>query len=81
MSTTPPRKLRLANDSLNGGRFQSAALRAIDAYKSVGRVASKILEDIDDITPPLRGVPVTELADDDSMVVVVKAAIESQGKP
>jgi len=57
-------------------RAQAAAVRAIGAHERVVMVAKNLNSELGDATPA-HGVPVTELPDDDSMVVAIVAAIES----
>lgn len=56
--------------------MHASAVRTIDAYASIKRHADALNEELDDITP-VHGVPTTELSDEDSMVIVVCAAIET----
>jgi len=85
MPHQPPRRMstgpgRLADGSFTGGRLQSATVRAIDSYRNVQRIATKLAAELDDATPP-HGIPVTELGDEDSAVHVVATAIEQLRKP
>lgn len=55
-------------------RMQAAATRACDAHRRTARVAEGVGEELDETTAP-HGIPVTELHDEDSLVVVVKEAL------
>ncbi len=57
-------------------RVQAAGVRAIDGYARVTRFANHVNDEIDEVTAP-HGIPVTELHEEDSMVVAVAAAIDA----
>ena len=60
-------------------RMQAAAIRALDAHRRARFVAESVSEELDETTAP-HGIPVTELHDEDSLVVVVKDALAAHGK-
>jgi hypothetical protein len=55
-------------------REQSACVRAIDAYMSLIRKADRLGIELDDVTIP--GVVRAPMADDDSLVIALRAAID-----
>lgn len=60
-------------------RIESAAVRAIDSHASVVRAASKVTDELDEVTSP-HGVPVVDLDDEDSMVISLVAARDAHQK-
>lgn len=60
-------------DETCGSRTKAAGVRACDAYLTVQRKAARLAEELEDTTAP-HGVPVTELSDEDSMVVAIDSA-------
>jgi hypothetical protein len=63
----------LADNSAAGQRFQSACVRALDAHTCIEHAAKRLNEEMDDVTAP-HGVPVVELAAEDSVVTSIEAA-------
>lgn len=60
-------------------RIQAAGVRAMNSYQTVTRLANKLAEELDDVTP-VHGVPVNDLDEEDSMVVSIVAAKEAHQK-
>lgn len=77
----PPRRLstgpgRIADGSFTGARLHSASVRAIDSYHSIQRIASRLNEELDNVTSP-HGIPTTDLGEDDSAVTAVNDALQT----
>lgn len=55
-------------------RMQAAGVRALDAHRRSRLIAESVGEELDETTAP-HGVPVTELHDEDSLVIVLDKAL------
>jgi len=55
-------------------RMRAAAARAVGDSMRILRVAGKLSDELDDATP-VHGVPVTELHEEDSLVMAVQAVV------
>ncbi len=60
-------------------RLRAASLRACEAHQRAAKLAGLVNEELDETTIP-HGVPVTELHDEDSLVIVVKEALAANSK-
>lgn len=56
----------------------SASVRACESYKSVQRAAERLGDELEDVTSP-GGIPITNLDDEDSMVVAVDRVLKANG--
>lgn len=55
-------------------RVQAAGARALESYTRLRRVASRLSEELDEVTSP-HGIPTTDLDEEDSMVIAVERVI------
>ena len=62
-------KKRIADGSGRGDPLDAAAVRAIDAYKTISRKADRLANALDEITAP--GVVKNELSEEDSLVIAI----------
>lgn len=73
----PSRPHRFPNSSQSDRhltqRIQAAKVRALESYTRLARLAGRVTDEIGETTSP-HGIPVTDLADTDSMVIAVKNA-------
>lgn len=61
-------------------RVQAAAFRSIEAANRNERLADRLLAEIDEVTP-VNGIPMTDLSDEDSMVIAVKDGLAANSAP
>lgn len=57
-------------------KLQACGMRAIEAQERLQRVAQRLTEEIDEVTP-VHGVPISGLDDEDSMVTSIEAVMST----
>jgi hypothetical protein len=62
-----------------GDRMHAAGIRAIDAHKRLRSKAATLSREMDEVTSP-HGIPVTNLSEEDSMVIAIDRVVASGSK-
>ncbi len=65
---------RPKTDGISAQRLKASFVRTCDRYRGLRRMADDANDQLDDVTSPI-GVPIKELAPDDSLVVATENAL------